>query len=81
MFYWKGKTSSELEFIIQLDGRIIPIDVKKNKGSLDSLFKYRETNKNELAIKVSQNKYGYNENNKLLTIPFYYFGFYLDEAK
>ena len=78
LFYWKGKSTSELEFVIQLDGKIVPIDVKKNKGSLDSLYKYRETNKNELAIKVSQNKYGYNENNKLVTLPFYYLGFYLD---
>ena len=54
---------------------------KKNKGSLDSLFKYREINKNELAIKVSQNKYGYNEDKKLLTLPFYYLGFYSDSKK
>ena len=57
------------------------LDAKKNKGSLDSLYKYRETNKNELAIKVSQNKYGYNDDNKLLTLPFYYLGFYLDDIK
>ena len=81
LFYWKGKSTSELEFVIQLDGKIVPLDVKKNKGSLDSLFKYREINKNELAIKVSQNKYGYNEDNKLLTLPFYYLGFYLDSKK
>jgi predicted AAA+ superfamily ATPase len=81
LFYWKGKSTSELEFVIQLDGKIISIDAKKNKGSLDSLYKYRETNKNELAIKVSQNKYGYNEDNKLLTLPFYYLGFYLDSKK
>ena len=78
LFYWKGKSTSELEFVIQLDGKVIPVDVKKNKGSLDSLYKYRETNKNELAIKVSQNKYGYNDENKLLTLPFYYLGFYLE---
>ena len=81
LFYWKGKSTSELEFVIQLDGKIVPLDAKKNKGSLDSLFKYREINKNELAIKVSQNKYGYNEDKKLLTLPFYYLGFYLDSKK
>ena len=69
MFYWKGKSTSELEFVIQLDGKIISIDAKKNKGSLDSLYKYRETNKNELAIKVSQNKYGYNEDKRSCTCP------------
>lgn len=81
LFYWKGKTTSELEFIIPINGKAVPIDAKKNKGSLDSLNKYRENNKNELAIKVSQNKYGYNEKNKLLTLPFYYLGIYLDNNK
>ena len=81
LFYWKGKTSSELEFLIHLDGKIVPIDVKKNKGSLDSLSKYRQMNANDLAIKVSQNQYGYDANKKLLTLPPYYFGFFLDNAK
>lgn len=79
LFYWKGKTSSELEFLIDIDSSIIPIDAKKNKGTLDSIEKYREHNKNDLAIKVSNNKYGYNNDKKLLTLPFYYFGFYLEE--
>lgn len=81
LFYWKGKSTSELEFLIQHNGSIIPVDCKKNKGSLDSLMKYREHNKNELAIKVSANKYGYDEKNKLLTLPFYYLPFYLEELK
>ena len=79
LFYWKGKTSSELEFLIMDRGDIIPIDCKKNKGSLDSLEKYREHNSNRLAIKVSANRYGYDESQQLLTLPFYYFPFYLDE--
>ena len=78
LFYWKGKTSSELEFIIPHAGKIIPIDVKKNKGNLKSLEVYRNNNKNDLAIKISQNKYGYNADKKLLTLPFYFLGFYLD---
>lgn len=81
LFYWKGKTSSELEFLIQDSGTIIPMDCKKNKGSLDSLYKYREHNSNNLAIKVSSNKYGYDERTKLLTLPFYYLSFYLEEIR
>lgn len=79
LYYWKGKTSSELEFLFEYKNEIVVIDVKKNKRSLDSLYKYREMNKTSLAIKVSANKYGYNEDNKILTLPFYYFGFFLDE--
>ena len=79
LFFWKGKTSSELEFVLDYKNVPTVIDVKKNKGSLDSLDKFREMNTKELAIKISANKYGYNEEKKLLTLPFYYVGFFLDE--
>lgn len=79
LFYWKGKTSSELEFLFEYKNDVVVIDAKKNKGSLDSLDKYRELNKKTLAIKVSANKYGYDNEKMLLTLPFYYLGFYLDE--
>ncbi len=78
LFYWKGKRDSELEFILDVEGRIIPIDSKKSKGSLNSINEFRMHNKNDLAIKVSKNKYGFDETNKILTLPFYYFAFYLD---
>ena len=79
LFYWKGKTSSELEFLIQHKNSIVPIDVKKTRGNLKSLNKYREMNKKDLAIKVSSNKYGFDENNKIYTIPHYFIGFMLDD--
>ncbi len=79
LFFWKGKTSSELEFIIEQDGDIIPVDAKKNKGSLSSLNKFRENNSYRYAVKISQNHYGYSEENRLMTIPYYYVSFWLDE--
>ena len=79
LFFWKGKTSSELEFLIPHNGEIIPIDAKKNKGSLSSLGKYRENNSCRTAVKISRNHYGYNEENQLLTVPYYDVSFWLDE--
>ncbi|MBQ6920941.1 MAG: ATP-binding protein [Bacilli bacterium] len=78
LFYWKGKRNSELEFVIDINGEIVPIDVEKGKDRLESLNEFRTHNKTGLAIKVSSNQYGYNESKKLLTLPFYYFSFYLD---
>ena len=78
LFYWKGKRNSELEFLIDLGGVIIPIDCKKNKGSLNSIAEYRIHNKKSLVLKVSNNHYGYDENNDILTIPYYYLAFYLN---
>ncbi len=71
LFYWKGKGNSEFEFIIEYDSNIIPIDVKKSKGSLDSLDKYKNHNKLFIAVKISENKLGYDESSKILTVPFY----------
>lgn len=81
LFYWKGKGSSEFEFIIEYDSNIIPIDIKKTKGSLDSLEKYKNHNKLFLAIKITENRFGYDEKNKVLTIPFYYVPFLINTLK
>ena len=75
LFYWRGKTSAELEFIIESNNKLYPLDVKKGRGTLNSLKKFSNHNKFEYAIKVSKNNYGYNPEQKLLTIPFYFIPF------
>lgn len=75
LFYWRGKGTSELEFIIESNSKLIPIDVKKGRGTLNSLEKFANHNKFEYAVKVSKNNYGYDHTQKLLTIPFYFIPF------
>ena len=75
LFYWRGKASAELEFIIESNNKLYPLDVKKGRGTLNSLEKFSNHNKFEYAIKVSKNNYGYNPEQKLLTIPFYFIPF------
>lgn len=75
LFYWKGKNTAELEFIIEANGKLFPIDVKKGRGSLNSIVKFANHNKFEYAVKVSKNNYGYAQEQKLLTIPFYFIPF------
>ena len=75
LFYWRGKTSAELEFIIESNNKLYPLDVKKGRGTLNSLEKFSNHNKFEFAIKVSKNNYGYNPEQKLLTVPFYFIPF------
>lgn len=75
LFYWKGRASAELEFIVESNNKLYPIDVKNGKGTLNSLEKFANHNKFEYAIKVSKNNYGYNSERKLLTIPFYFISF------
>ncbi len=81
LFYWRGKGDSEFEFIVEYDSYIIPIDVKKSKGSLDSLEKFKNHNKLFIAIKISENKFGYDDKNKILTIPFYNVPFLIDKLQ
>lgn len=75
LYYWRGKASAELEFIVESDNKLYPIDVKKGRGTLNSLEKFSNHNKFEFAIKISKNNYGYNAEQKLLTIPFYFVPF------
>ena len=75
LFYWRGRTSAELEFIIESNNRLYPLDVKKGRGTLNSLEKFSNHNKFEYAIKVSKNNYGFNPQQKLLTVPFYFIPF------
>lgn len=79
LFYWRGKTSAEFEFIVESDNKLYPIDVKKGRGTLNSLEKFSNHNKFAYAIKVSKNNYGYNPEKKLLTVPFYFFSFVAKE--
>lgn len=79
LFYWKGKNDLELTFILNINNRIIPIDVKKGRGKLNSVLNFRLHNNNDIVIKVSKNNYGYDKINKILTIPFYYLPFLLDD--
>ena len=72
LFYWKGKSNSEFEFIVEHDSNIIPIDVKKSRGTLNSLEKFKHHNKLNYAVKISKNKYGFDEERNILTLPYYY---------
>ena len=79
LFYWRGKATSEIEFIIESNSKLYPIDVKKSRGTLNSLEKFSNHNKFECAVKVSKNNYGYNAERKLLTIPFYFVPFVAED--
>lgn len=81
LFYWKGKRNCEFEFILDIDSRIIPIEVIKSRGKLNSLKEFRQHNKKDVVIKVSSNQCGFDKNNLILTIPFLLFFFFLGRFK
>ncbi len=71
LFYWTGKQTHEIEFVVYSAGNIYPIDVKKKLGSLASLEEFRQVNGKCMAVKISSNNFGYNSENNILTIPHY----------
>ena len=71
LFYWTGGSSYEFEFIVENNGKLLPIDVKRGSGKLNSLEAFRKSNPKSTAIKISTNNYGYNAENDILTIPLY----------
>lgn len=69
-YYWESDRCAEVDFVIQLDGKLIPIEVKSaDNTKAKSLKVYMETYKPEYAIKISAKNFGFEDNKK--TIPLY----------
>lgn len=71
LFYWTGKGSHEIEFVVQNGSYAVPIDVKKSGGKLGSLEAFRTNNPRYTAVKISSGNYGYDPGTDILSIPLY----------
>lgn len=69
-YYWESDRSAEVDFIIQREGKIIPIEVKSAENTkAKSLKIYMDMNKPEYAIKLSAKNFGFEDREK--TVPLY----------
>ena len=69
-YYWQSERGAEVDFIIQREGRLIPIEVKSADNTrAKSLKVYMDTFKPEYAIKLSSKNFGYEDNKKI--VPLY----------
>ncbi len=69
-YYWESDRGAEVDFIIQRDGKLIPIEVKSaDNTKAKSLKLYIETFKPDYAIKLSTKNFGFENNIK--TVPLY----------
>lgn len=69
-YYWQSARGAEIDFIIQRDGRLIPIEVKSaDNTKAKSLKVYMDTYKPDYAIKLSSKNFGLDGNIK--TVPLY----------
>ena len=69
-YYWESARGAEIDFVIQRDGKLIPIEVKSaDNTKAKSLMVYMETYKPDYAIKLSAKNFGLEDGKK--TIPLY----------
>lgn len=69
-YYWESDREAEIDFIIQLNGKIIPIEVKAaDNVKAKSLKIYQKKFNPEYSIKLSEKNFGFENNIK--TIPLY----------
>ncbi len=69
-YYWESERGAEIDFIIQRDGKLIPIEVKSADNTrAKSLKLYMEKYKPAYAIKLSTKNFGFEDGKK--TVPLY----------
>ena len=69
-YYWQSERGAEIDFIIQREGKLIPIEVKSADNTrAKSLKVYMDTFKPEYAIKLSSKNFGFEDNKKI--VPLY----------
>lgn len=69
-YYWESARGAEVDFVIQREGKIIPIEVKSADNTrAKSLNIYMEAYKPDYAIKLSAKNFGFEDNKK--TVPLY----------
>ena len=69
-YYWESERGAEIDFVIQRDGQIIPIEVKSADNTrAKSLKVYMDTYKPAYAVKLSAKNFGFEDNKKI--VPLY----------
>lgn len=69
-YYWESVRGAEIDFIIQREGALIPIEVKSaDNTKAKSLKVYMETYQPDYAIKLSAKNFGFEDRKKI--VPLY----------
>ncbi len=70
LYYWKSKHEAEIDFLINYQGYIIPVEVKATTNTkAKSLRVYIEKYRPAFSIRISAKNFGYS--NKIKSIPLY----------
>lgn len=70
LFYWKSNNSAEVDFVIQHDEQVIPVEVKSGTNTRSrSLNVYITRYKPQVAVRFSQKNFGLE--NGIMSLPLY----------
>ena len=70
LFYWKNENTAELDFVIQIAGEVIPVEVKKGKRTKStSLNMFVNQYKSRYAVRISAKNFGFE--NQIKSVPLY----------
>lgn len=73
MYYWSSDASAEVDFVTEIDGNVVPIEVKSGTNvKAKSLRIFRENYGPKLSVRYSLKPLEYN--NGLLNLPVYLAG-------
>ena len=72
--YWRTTNKNEVDFVLQVNNKVIPIEVKTSPNLKGSFIKFIKTYKPECAIVFNENEFSIKKinNTKIVFIPFYY---------
>lgn len=70
LFYWKNDNTAEVDFVLQTDSGIIPVEVKKGKrNKAISMNLFAKKFNSPYSIRISQKHFGFDNNIK--AVPLY----------
>ena len=70
LLYWQSEGKAEVDFVLQIDGAVIPIEVKKSRRNRSkSLGVFIEKYKSPYSIRISKKNFGFE--NGIKSVPLY----------
>ena len=70
LYYWESGSNAEVDFILEIDGKIIPVEVKSSENTRSkSLQSYVKKYDPPYAIRISLKNFGYV--NRIRSVPLY----------
>jgi predicted AAA+ superfamily ATPase len=68
--YWFSEGKAEVDFVLQIDGKVVPVEVKKGRRNrAKSLGVFAEKYGADYAMRISQKNFGFD--NRIRSIPLY----------